>query len=131
MGIFDKIFKSERDIAKEEIKKVDWIELTSPEQLEKIKSDSVNKAIVILKHSTRCGISRMVLRNFENEYDLEKEAIDLYFLDLIQHREISNKIAEDFKVRHESPQVLVIKDGEAVYHNSHQGISARKLADFV
>lgn len=132
MGLLDKIFKSERDIAKEEIEKVPWKEITTLEELDKLEEESQEKTLVIYKHSTRCGVSRMVLRQFESEYDLPKSApVNLYFLDLISHREVSNKIAEKFKIHHESPQLIIIKNGKAVYHASHQSISAKNIRDFV
>lgn len=101
-------------------------------QLDKIEKRSEDRTIAILKHSTTCGISRMVLKMFEADYDLDENApIDLYFLDLKAYRDISNEIAERFKVRHESPQLIVLKNREVVHHTSHQGISADKLKELV
>ena len=128
MGIFDKVFKSQRDISKEEIQEVPWKALTEEVQLEKLESQSRDKTIAIFKHSTRCGISRMVLNNFERNYDLhEEEDLELYFLDLLANRDISNKVADKFNVRHESPQILIIKNGEVVHHASHQSIEVESL----
>ena len=131
MGFFDKMFKSERDIAKREIKKVPWEELTSIETLDEIAEISKEKPVAILKHSTSCGISRMVLRQFEQEYDLEEGKVKLYFLDLLSHRDISNRIASKFNVPHESPHLIIIKDGKAVYDASHSEVSAGSLNQFV
>lgn len=130
MGFFDK-FKSERDIAKEEIKKVPWNHLTKIETLEEIAEISFQQPVAILKHSTSCGISRMVLRQFEKEYDLHEGRMKLYFLDLLNHRDISNKIASKFNVPHESPQLIIIKDGKAVYDASHSEINAGTLNKYV
>lgn len=130
MGFFDK-FKSERDIAKEEIKTIPWNQLTEIETLEEIAENSHQQPIAILKHSTSCGISRMVLRQFEKEYDLHEGRIKLYFLDLLNHRDISNKIASKFNVPHQSPQLIIIKDGKAVYDASHNEINAGSLNKFV
>lgn len=128
MGLFDKVFKSQRDISKEEIKEVPWHALTEDRQLEKIETDSQEKTIAIFKHSTRCGISKMVLNNFERNYDLHDEkGLELYYLDLIANRNLSNKVAEKFNVRHESPQLIVIKNGEVVHHASHQSIEVESL----
>ncbi|UJH92264.1 bacillithiol system redox-active protein YtxJ [Antarcticibacterium sp. 1MA-6-2] len=124
MGFFDKMFKSERDIAKREIINVPWEELTSVDTLDEIEQISKEKPVVILKHSTSCGISRMVLRQFEQEYDLKEGQAKLYFLDLLSHREISNKIASKFNVPHESPQLIVIKNGKVVYDASHSEVKA-------
>jgi bacillithiol system protein YtxJ len=123
MGLFDKVFKSERDIVKKEIEEVPWHALTESKQLEDIEKESEKQPVVIFKHSTRCGISKMVLNNFEREYDLPKDKeVKLYFLDLIANRELSNEVASRFGVRHESPQMIIIRDGKVVHHASHHSI---------
>lgn len=132
MGLFDKMFNSEKKQDKEEKNATPWIDLNSLDQLDEIEKTSEDRTVAILKHSTTCGISRMVLKMFESDYDLEEnEPIDLYFLDIKSHRDISNEIAERFKVRHESPQLIVLKNREVVHHSSHQGISANKLKELV
>lgn len=132
MGLLNKIFKSSQDISKEGIVEVPWHPLTRLEQLDEIVKLSEKKTVVIFKHSTRCGISRMVLRSFEKEFEDEPEgAFRLYFLDLLSNRDISDEIAGRFDVRHESPQMLVIKDGKVVHHDSHHSIKAATLAEFV
>ncbi|MCG9973269.1 bacillithiol system redox-active protein YtxJ [Christiangramia crocea] len=132
MGILNKLFTSDKKDSKTEKPKTPWINLNAMEQLDKIEEISEDKTVAILKHSTRCGVSRMVLRMFESDYDLEEnEPVELYFLDLISYREISNEIADRFKVRHESPQLIVLKNREVVHHASHQGISAGKLKEMV
>ncbi len=130
MGFFNK-FKSPRDITKETIVEVPWNVLGEMDQLDEILEESKSKPIVIFKHSTRCGISRGVLKIFERNYNLKEEQIKLYFLDLLEHRDISNEIAARFKVHHESPQLLVIKDGNVVHHDSHHSIEAEHLVKFV
>ena len=97
-----------------------WIPLLNEHQVEEIKLNSTDKPQVIFKHSSRCGVSSMARNRLDkNEFP---EGIDFYFLDIIHHRNISNKIARDFEVRHESPQVLVINNGKCVYDESHSGI---------
>ena len=130
MGFFDK-FKSPREIAKEEIVETPWHVLGRMEQLDALVEESKNKPVAIFKHSTRCGISRGVLKMFERNYSLNDEQFKLYFLDLLQNREISNEIATRFGVQHESPQLLVIKDGKVVHHHSHHAIDAAHLSQFV
>lgn len=123
MGLFDKVFKSERDIVKKEIEEVPWHALTESRQLEEIEQESQDLPVVIFKHSTRCGISRMVLNNFERGYDLPKDKqVKLYFLDLIANRDISNEVASRFGVRHESPQMIILKNKEVVHHASHHSV---------
>lgn len=125
MGLFSNIFKSdENDIKKPSI---NWIPLTEMNQLDEIKSLSKSKAVLIFKHSTRCGISRMVLKNFENEFNLRDSEIELYFLDLIENRTISNEIAMKFNVLHQSPQVLVLKNDGVIYYDSHHQISVEAI----
>jgi bacillithiol system protein YtxJ len=105
---------------------VNWTELTDLAQLSEIEALSNEKPVVIFKHSTRCSISRMALKQFEREFDLN-ETVDAYFLDLIAHRDISNEIANRFNVYHESPQLILIKNGKAVYDVSHSDIDAVAL----
>lgn len=130
MGFFDK-FKSTQDIAKEEIIEVPWHVLGRMEQLDEIMEESKTKPVAIFKHSTRCGISRGVLKMFEKNYNLSNNQVKLYFLDLIQNRDISNEIAARFKVHHESPQMIVIKNGVVVHHDSHHSIEASHLEKFI
>ena len=101
---------------------VSWLELTNVLQLDGIVAQSGQKPQLIFKHSTRCGISRMVKNQFEKDYPLSSSEVDLYYLDLLNYREISNAIASRFKVYHESPQLLVIKDGNVLKHASHGSI---------
>jgi len=107
---------------------VNWTELTDIAQLLEVTTISNEKPVVIFKHSTRCSISRMALKQFEREYDLN-ETVDAYFLDLIAHRDISNEIASRFNVYHESPQLILIKNGQAVYDVSHSDIDAVALKE--
>jgi bacillithiol system protein YtxJ len=97
-------------------------------QLNEIIVASGEKPIVIFKHSTRCSVSRMALKQFENEFDLLNK-VDTYFLDLIAHREISNEIANRFEVVHQSPQLLLIKEGKSIYDVSHSDIDAIELKE--
>lgn len=106
-----------------------WIELKSEEQLEEIRSQSKTRPLVIFKHSTRCSISSVALQRLEKS--TPPEGADFYFLDLLKHRSLSNKIADTFGVYHESPQILVIRDGECVYDESHMGISMDIIRDQV
>ena len=105
---------------------MNWIALSSPEQLQKIKD--ADGYSVIFKHSTRCSVSMMAKKRFEFDWDAIPEGISVYFLDLVSYREISNAIAAQFNVYHESPQVLLIKNGECIYETSHSEISAEDLA---
>jgi bacillithiol system protein YtxJ len=129
MGFFDNLTKSANKV--ENNLKINWLALTDKEQLENIIKISIAKPVLIFKHSTRCGISRMVLKNFESDYDIPENEIDMYFLDLLEYRTLSNDISEKFKVAHQSPQVLVIKKGEVIYHDSHDSITAETTKEVI
>ncbi len=103
---------------------MNWIQLESPEQLNQIKQQQ--GYALIFKHSTRCSISMMAKRRFELDGDVLPADMPLYFLDLIRHREISNQVAQIFQVHHESPQLLLIKDGECILDQSHGSISVEE-----
>jgi bacillithiol system protein YtxJ len=125
MSVFDYIFgKTGNQISTDG--KINWIPLTSIDQLDEIISVSDQKPSVIFKHSTRCSISRMALKRFESEYDVERD-VATYFLDLLEHRDISNEIVDRFGVLHQSPQLILIKEGQAVYDASHEAIDAGAL----
>jgi len=121
--MFKKLFGSKEP--KEE-KVLPWIHLTTLEQLHAISEKSKSKTQLIFKHSTRCGISRMVINQFSELYDVNANT-DLYYLDLLNYREVSNEVGYQFQVLHQSPQLLVIKNGVAVAHASHGGINDMDL----
>jgi len=103
---------------------MDWKQLNNEHQIEEIKQISSEKPILIFKHSTRCSISAMALNRLEREWKSDSaEKITPYYLDLISYRNISNKIAGDFSVEHQSPQILLIQNGKCVFTESHYGIS--------
>lgn len=98
-----------------------WIHLTDEEQLNQIITNSQSRPQVVFKHSTRCSISSLALQRLKKA-DAPAD-VDFYYLDILAHRPISNKIAEMLKVHHESPQIIVIRDGSCIYDESHLAIS--------
>jgi bacillithiol system protein YtxJ len=106
---------------------MNWIILTDEQQLNSLKELSSKKAQLIFKHSTRCAASSMAKARLERSS--QPDNIDFYFLDLVRYRQLSNKIAEVFGVTHESPQVLLIKNGECIYEESHSGIQMDEIAE--
>jgi len=131
MGIFNNLFSSNNTNSEEQKNQLKWIPLTSVDQLNEIEQNSSKRPQIIFKHSTTCGISSMVLRSFGNSYFLEENQADLYFLDLHRYREISNEVANKFQVYHQSPQVLIIKNGIAVADESHGGITSLNLSSYI
>lgn len=131
MGLFDNLFGSKNNEAQDEKKELPWINLTSLDQLQEIELKSKTKTQVIFKHSTTCGISRMVLNTFKSTYNLDKEQADLYYLDLHSFRDVSNETGYKFQVIHQSPQLLVIKNGVAVTNASHGSINEIELTKYI
>ena len=130
MSLFG-LFGSKNAEEKEEKTPIPWNRLTSVEQLNEIVEFSKTTPVAIFKHSTRCGISRMVLRNFEGTYDIDQDKMKLYFLDLLAYRNVSDEVGFKFQVLHQSPQLIVIKNGTTVAHASHHGIRAEELQNFI
>lgn len=128
MSFLKKIF-SNKDLGNDQ-KKLPWLPLNELEQLDLIKAQSKTKTQLIFKHSTRCGISRMVMSQFVASYDFNEKEFDLYLLDLLQFRNVSLEIATKFQVIHESPQLLIIKNETVVAHASHGAINDMDLTKF-
>ena len=107
---------------------MNWLQLDSIDKIVELKKESESAPILIFKHSTRCPISAMALDRLERSWDeTEMKGVRPFLLDLISYRDISNKIAQDFTVMHQSPQVLLINKGNAVYDDSHMGISYKSI----
>lgn len=106
---------------------MNWISLSDEAGLASIKQRSAEKPQVIFKHSTRCSISAMAKNRLERSS--ASDDVDFNLLDLIKHRELSHKIADEFHVEHESPQILLIKDSKCVYDESHTGISMEEILE--
>ncbi|MFT6872154.1 MAG: bacillithiol system protein YtxJ [Roseivirga sp.] len=102
---------------------VNWNQLSSENQLQVLIEESKDQPVLIYKHSTRCGISSMVLERLERSWTSADNPIKPYILDLISFRDLSNAVAQTFQVYHESPQVILIKDGKAIYNASHMQVS--------
>ena len=105
---------------------MNWIEITSEAQLSEIQNN--DEPSIIFKHSTRCPVSRIVKNNFIMEAILLPDNVKVYHLDLIKYRTLSNQIANNWSIRHESPQVLLIQNNECHYDASHNNIH---VADIV
>ncbi|MBT8245068.1 bacillithiol system redox-active protein YtxJ [Winogradskyella sp.] len=128
MGLLNKLFNISSEPKEEKV--LPWQALTDVNQLNEIEKRSMSKTQLIFKHSTRCGISRMVMNQFVSMYDLDIN-VDLYYLDLLNYREVSNEVGYKFQVLHQSPQLLVIRNGVAVAHASHSAINEMQLTKFV
>jgi bacillithiol system protein YtxJ len=109
---------------------ITWTELKDEAQLEGIREESKENFVLIFKHSTRCSISRAALDRLERNWKSDRAgSIKTYYLDLLSYRNISNQIAENFGVEHESPQVLVVKDGKPMHVRSHLSIGFDEICE--
>lgn len=115
----------------EEQKASPWLTITKLEQIDYLKELSKQNLVVIFKHSTRCGISSMVWNRFQNNEYLEREDVNFFYLDLLSYRDISTKIAHEFQVLHQSPQLIILKNQNLVYHSSHSAINPSVLEQFL
>ena len=125
MGIFDSMFKPDS--------KPLWpgITIQSKTDLEELIENSFIRPQLIFKHSTRCSISRYVLSDFIAYFTFTSDELEAHYLDLLNYREISNQIANQLEVIHQSPQILLIKNGKAVVYASHEGITELQLSIYL
>lgn len=110
---------------------LNWTPLISVDEIKTIKEISKRQSILIFKHSTRCGISRVVIKKFESLFNEENKQLKVYYLDLLNFREVSSKLSEVFQVIHQSPQLLVIKNGISVNDESHYEIIKVNLSKYI
>lgn len=108
-----------------------WRTLENLDQMDAIEKLSYEKVVVIFKHSRTCGISNMVWHQFQSEIDFDNSKIEMLYLDLLSNRDVSNEVSRAFQVLHQSPQILVIKNGEVLHHASHAGIRTSDIKKFI
>lgn len=110
---------------------IDWIHLDNLVLLEDADKESHSRVVLIFKHSTSCPISQVAKRRIEDNWSDEDNSIKPYYLDLKSYRDISKTIAEKYQVHHESPQVLIIRDGECIYDASHLDITLEDIKETI
>ncbi|MDG2194596.1 MAG: bacillithiol system redox-active protein YtxJ [Polaribacter sp.] len=131
MSFIKKLFKSGTSLKEKELC-IQWIPLVSMSQIEEIRKRSKSEVVLLFKHSTRCGISRNVLKQFESSFKEEEKSFKAYYLDLLTYRDVSDEVAATFQVVHQSPQIIFIKEGLVLTHASHYEIiqiDAKALLD--
>jgi len=131
MSLFDKIFGSKTDDNNTNKVEAKFYTLDSLNEFTVIDQVSQTKPVVLFKHSTRCSISRFALKRFDNDYNFTEDKMDWYLLDLLNYREISNEISKRYNVLHQSPQIIVIKEGKAVFSATHDAINVEDLKQFI
>jgi len=126
MGFLDQLKSSENNAIHPE-----WHVLSSIEEAQNAISTSNEQAVVFFKHSSRCGISVQVLHQIKDAWEYTDDQIKFFYLDLLNYRPISNFIAEETQVMHQSPQLIMLKDGAVVYHASHFNIKVDQLDSLI
>ena len=124
MCFLDQIFGKKED---QDHSKPLWKKIESQKDLDAAIEKSSQQKVLIFKHSTRCFISKTVLRSFEKQMQASDKNFGYYFLDLLAYRSISNEIESRFDVVHQSPQLIVLENGKAIYNASHQNIDLDKI----
>jgi bacillithiol system protein YtxJ len=105
---------------------LNWTQVETVESLKTALAKSTDNPVLFFKHSTRCSISSMALNRFEKEWN-ESDSCEIYFIDLIAHRDVSNALSDLTEIPHQSPQVIVVNQGKSVYNASHSGIDAEDI----
>ena len=111
---------------------INWIKLESEKDINELKSLSKSKICMIFKYSTRCGSSAVALDRLERSWDrTEMSEVQPFFLDLITYRNLSNLVAQEFDVLHESPQIILIENSSSVFDTSHFSINYNNILSSV
>lgn len=107
---------------------MNWLPFESESDLESIIQESFNNPVAIFKHSTRCSISSVAKMRLSSSWDFDDD-LPIYYLDLLSYRELSNLVAQNFNIEHQSPQLIVLKKGESIYSDSHLSISVNDIKE--
>lgn len=119
MGLFNNLFGNNNETSQS----MNWNTLEKIEDLDQALEASKTGPIVLFKHSTRCSISSSALNRLERNWQESETAATPYYLDLISHRDISGSIAEKLGVQHQSPQMIIVENGKAIFNSSHMDIN--------
>lgn len=108
---------------------MNWIELQSIEQAKELINSSTEKPVLFFKHSTRCSISNMAKDRLERKWNIDDSILSPIYLDLLNHRDVSNFLAEELNIEHQSPQVILVKKKTATYSETHSMINVDAISE--
>jgi bacillithiol system protein YtxJ len=108
-----------------------YTELHAMEEWEKVWEQSTEKPVLLFKHSTTCPISARAFDQYQNYLETANQNVDSYLVKVIEDRPVSNQIAEETNVKHESPQLFLIRDKEVLWHTSHSNITVENISEAV
>lgn len=129
MGIFDKLFGDTAKDSKSD-KELEWLNLGSVEDLDAAIAHSFEQTVLLFKHSTRCSISSSALDRLTRKWNGEEVFVRTFYLDLLNHRDISSTIASKLNIEHQSPQMILVKDGVAIFNSSHMNIDFEDVKEY-
>ena len=111
------------------MKKLNWILLERTAQIDDLVERSHSTPCLIFKHSTKCLISDVALGRLEKQWHFQTDQIIPYFLDAIAFRPISKYICETFEEHHETPQILLIENGECILEANNMDIHVSEIEE--
>ena len=122
MGFFDKILGTTQE-KREEL----WFQISTTQEADGVINASNEKTQVILKHSTSCGVSFFAKKGLDSIPAEDLQNADMYIVDVIRDRNLAYYLADRFNIRHESPQLMIIKDEKLIWHGSHNAVNPENL----
>lgn len=108
---------------------IHWTHLEDLQQLDEANQVSMGQDIMLFKHSTTCPISGAAKKRVESGWDFSDNQLKPFYIDLKTFRTVSNTIEDKYNVKHESPQVLIIRDGKCIYDASHFDIKVDSIKE--
>ena len=127
MGVFDNLFGKKESA--QDAEQLEWLKLTTIDELDDAIKASYKKTVMLFKHSTRCSISSSAINRLTRNWKAVEVNVDAYYLDLIAHRDVSSAIATKLNVPHQSPQMILVKDGAAIFNASHMEIDFNSVKE--
>mgnify|MGYP006001255665 FL=1 len=131
MGFFDTITKAFTGVEPPSEESTVWNIIHTEDDINAVIKSSFNRLQIVYKHSPSCGVSYFALRNLNDPELLENPSIDFHLIDVISERSVSKNFAEKVNVRHESPQIFVLNQGEVIWHDSHNSVSAKNVLSHI
>lgn len=107
-----------------------WEMISDPSQVDPIIEASKEKPQLIYKHSHRCSVCFAAKGALEQASDTVLQHADMHFVNVVRSRDASNKIASELDIRHQSPQAILVDNGEVVWHGSHGSIDADAILEY-
>lgn len=104
-----------------------WTPLTEVQQIGTWISRSYKTPIAFFKHSTRCSISAMAKNRLESKWAMDEEKVIPVYIDVLSNRSVSEQLAKQLDVIHQSPQIILVKDGAVAFHTSHGNIDVASI----